>query len=150
TVLDGPLQVVVTTAGADVLDWELGGVYAGSYDVEVVGIVEPVDAGADVWAHRPYAPDPVLAVDFDRGDVATVAVYGAPAMAGPATSCRTRSTLCSDTGVGTGEPGAVATLPAQLRGCTSRPVQVVAGDGRTPLLRSDLEGVLSQVLAARA
>ncbi|MCA5892407.1 hypothetical protein LEP48_03445 [Isoptericola sp. NEAU-Y5] len=150
TVLDGPLQVVVTTAGADVLDWELGGVYAGSYDVEVVGIVEPVDAGADVWAHRPYAPEPVLAVDFDRGDVATVAVYGAPAMAEPMTTRRTRTTLWFDTDVGTVEPGAVATLAAQLRGFTSRPVQVVAGDGLTPLLRSDLEGVLSQVLAARA
>ncbi|MEN5075721.1 FtsX-like permease family protein [Isoptericola cucumis] len=154
-VLDEPVQVVVTGATADVLGWEVGDEYGSEAlaypPVRVVGIVEPVDPDASAWYHQPFGRAPQVVQDLERGNLATSAAYTAPAMIDPITALRGAQTRLwypvSTEAVGAGD---VERLAAQVRGLTHSSLEVVPGDPVRLQPRTELAGVLDDVLGERA
>ncbi len=71
-----PIEIVLTAAAAARIEWPLGQLRAAPVgDVLLVGLVEPVDADADRWAHHP--PTVMTGTFFDDGNRRPSATGGA-------------------------------------------------------------------------
>ncbi len=87
--LSTPVELALTTDGADALRWSIGERRAdplSGIDLVLVGNVEPVDAGAAYWRGIPGAPDAERFDDGNQQPSETAAAFVHPLSAGAPTA----------------------------------------------------------------
>jgi len=143
-----PLEIVLTTASAERIQWPLGQLRSGpTGGVLLVGLAEPVDADADRWAHHP--PAVLAGTLFDDGNRRPSATGGAyvdpgswPAIAAGAADL----TIWYDVDAGAASRQDPDQLLSGMRQLTAQSFSLDEQDTRAKFA-SDVVSVLSTALA---